>query len=299
MSALLALMMSLMLAACSAVPPVTNVQAAAPPVPASEYGKAEAETGAAVRCVVETEICSDSAAAEDGTLLASYSFTLPVMRVVRSDGSPVKVGETAEETRALEGAETFNQRFAEWAAAREFEGLVEEARELLEWQRQENLPWFGGYTLELHCEIYQTDNLVSVLGTYYSNTGGAHPNTWQLGWSFDLRQGTFLEPELLSEGTDLLDAVAEEILRQADAPDGNGQALSGDYWEDYGAIIGNWYSYAVSFDAEGMTVIFSPYELAPYAMGPQCFRLSYDWLAPHLSDYGRALLGLEPAPELP
>ena len=49
----------------------------------------------------------------------------------------------------------------------------------------------------------------------------------------------------------------------------------------------------MSFDEEGMEVIFSPYELAPYAAGPQSFRLSYDWLEPHLSAHGRVLLGLE------
>ena len=38
---------------------------------------------------------------------------------------------------------------------------------------------------------------------------------------------------------------------------------------------------------------FSPYELAAYAAGPQGFRLSYDLLAPYLSDYGRAMLELE------
>ena len=52
-------------------------------------------------------------------------------------------------------------------------------------------------------------------------------------------------------------------------------------------------SYAVSFDEKGMTVVFSPYELACYAAGPQVFHLSLDFLEPYLSDYGRALLGIE------
>ena len=42
-----------------------------------------------------------------------------------------------------------------------------------------------------------------------------------------------------------------------------------------------------------MVVIFSSYELAPYAAGPQIFRVSYEWLEPYLSAHGRALLGLE------
>lgn len=298
MTTLFALMMSLVLTACSAVPPVTSVYAAPPPATPPEAVRQPEADKDAVRFAVETAACSDSASAEDGTPLVSYSFTLPVMRAVRSDGSTVEEGVTPEELRALEMAETFNQLFAEWAAAREFDGLVQEAGELLEWQRQEDIPWFGGYVLELDCETYQTDTLVSVLGTYSSYTGGAHPNTWQIGWSFDLRQGTFLEPELLSEGTDLLDAVSAELVRRAEETDGDGRSLAEDYWEDYAAIIANWCSYAVSFNEAGMTVTFSPYELAPYGFGPQSFLLDYDWLMPHLSDYGRALLGLESAPEM-
>ena len=65
------------------------------------------------------------------------------------------------------------------------------------------------------------------------------------------------------------------------------------FWENYEEIAAGWSSYAVSFDETGMTVGFSPYELAAYAAGSQVFRLPYDLLAPHLGDYGRAVLGLE------
>ena len=57
--------------------------------------------------------------------------------------------------------------------------------------------------------------------------------------------------------------------------------------------MAEWSSYAVSFDETGMTVGFSPYELAAYAAGPQVFHLAYETLLPHLGQHGRALLGLE------
>lgn len=291
MTALFALMLSLVLAACTAAP-LINVHNAPPPAAEPE------RTGEEIVCVIELGTWEDSAAAADGTLLAAYSFVLPVMQVTRADGTAVQTAQTPAEEQALASAEVFNRRFGEWAAAREFEGLVQEAQAALDYQREEGLPWAGGYELELTCSVYQTENLISVSGTYYSNTGGAHPNTWQIGWSFDLRQGTFLEPELLSEGTDLLDAVSAELVRRAEETDGDGRSLAEDYWEDYAAIIANWCSYAVSFNEAGMTVTFSPYELAPYGFGPQSFLLDYDWLMPHLSDYGRALLGLESAPEM-
>ena len=64
------------------------------------------------------------------------------------------------------------------------------------------------------------------------------------------------------------------------------------FWEDYEDIIADWSSYAVSFDEEGMTVAFSPYELAAYAAGAQEFVLTYEELAPHLNQRGRQMLGL-------
>lgn len=288
MTALFALMVSLVLAACTAAP-LLNVQTAPPPEAAPEVQEER------LACVVEMGTWEDSAAAEDGTPLVSYSFTLPVMRVVGEDGLPVETAQTPEEERALAAAEAFNSRFGEWAAAKEFAGLVQEAQATLDYQQAEGIPWNGGYVLELTCEVYQTERLVSVCGTYYSSTGGAHPNTWQLSWNFDLRQGDFFEPEFLAEGTDLGDAVAAEIIRQANEPREDGSIPAEGYWEDYEAIAANWGSYAVFFDREGMHVTFSPYELAAYAAGPQNFQFSYGWLSPHLSGHGRELLGLEHA----
>ena len=73
----------------------------------------------------------------------------------------------------------------------------------------------------------------------------------------------------------------------------NGLAPRKFFWEDYEDTLDNWSSYAVSFDEAGMSVMFSPYELAAYAAGPQVFRIPYEDLAPCLGSRGRTLLGLE------
>ena len=147
------------------------------------------------------------------------------------------------------------------------------------------------YTLELDCSVYQTEQMVCIQAEYYSYTGGAHPNTVLLAWNFDLMTGQFFAPEILAaDGQIFLDAVRDEIIRQIDmTPEA---AVEAGYWEDYQDIAANWSSYAVSFNEEGMTVAFSPYEIACYAMGPQEFRLSYEQLAPHLNSHGRDLLGI-------
>ena len=287
MRTLIALLMTLLLTGCGASA-MTMVTGSQPPTASAP----EVETTEAIRFEVEKQLWSDEANAEDGTTLASYTFQLPVLTAVREDGTSINEARNKTEEQALAAAAAFNEKFGKWAAAEEFPEFVASAGEDLALRREWDAQWMP-YELTLDCTVYQTDRIISVAGLYYSYTGGAHPNTWQLGWNFDLEEGIFFGPELLTDGTELQEAVSGEIIRQAQLPLEDGTVPAEWYWEDYEAIIANWTSYTVSFDEEGMEVIFSPYELAPYAAGPQTFRLSYEWLEPHLSAHGRVLLGLE------
>ncbi len=198
------------------------------------------------------------------------------------------------ESAALAAADVFNSQFAAWTGGEEFRELTEMARWERAWREEEQLEWVSEFFTELDCQVYQTERMVSVAGTYYSYTGGAHPNTVLMAWNFDLESGEFFTPELLAEesGTFSL-MVQEEIVRKihAAAKD-EGMAAEEMFWNNYEEIVAGWSSYAVSFDETGMTVAFSPYELAAYAAGPQIFQLSYEWISPYLSVHGREILGL-------
>lgn len=284
----------LMLTACSAVPPEVPVEAAAM-VPAVEAQAVQLPQEEILSFEVKTEVYEESAETEDGTVLAAYRFDLPFLQVLREDGSVVETANSPKEESALAVAGAFNEHFGKWAAAEEFEGLVLSAEEHLKFIRDEGAEWFGGYALELVTSVYQTEHLVSVAGSYYSYTGGAHPNTWQLGWNFDLETGAFFAPEdLAADGAAFQAAIHQELIRQAEEVAAEyDTAPEQFFWEDYRDILANWSSYAVFFDADGMTVVFSPYELACYAAGTQVFFVTYEWLEPHLSEHGCAVLGLE------
>ena len=195
----------------------------------------------------------------------------------------------------LAAAETFNAQFAAWTLDEEFQELADLAREERAWRQESDIDWGPAFFTEMTSETYQTDRLVSVAGDYYSYTGGAHPNTVLMAWNFDLETGAFFVPEQLAgDGEAFSKAVSEEIVRQIGETAAEYDLTAAEmFWENYEEIAAGWSSYAVSFDETGMTVGFSPYELAAYAAGPQVFHLSYDLLAPHLGDYGRAVLGLE------
>lgn len=291
MTKLIALLMTLLLTACSAAT-MADVKSAPPPEDALLAEEPAQET---IRYTVEIQMCEDAVQAEDGTTLASYRFSLPVLTACREDGTAITDPQTERETQAVVTANAFNERFDGWARAEEFQTVAEGAAEDYAWRRTAGYEWPGGYTMEMDCTVYQTDRMVSVSGLYYSYTGGAHPNTYLMGWNFDLDAGVFFEPELLAEDSTMQEAVGAELIRQARARAAeNGLAPEEFFWSDYETIIADWGSYAVSFDETGMQVAFSPYELAAYAVGTQEFQLSYEWLEPWLSVHGQELLGLEP-----
>lgn len=289
MRKLLALILILLLCGCAAT---AVVNAPDLPVPKEELPEELLPLQEEICYTVETSVWTDEALAEDGTQLAGYRFDLPELKAVREDGTPITEAQNDVEEQALQSVAAFNEKFGKWAKAEEFHEIVTWAEEHYASLKAEGLEWFAPYTMELDCSVYQTDHMVSVSGTYYSYTGGAHPNTWMLGWNYDLETGEFFGPELLSEGSELQDAVTAEIIRQAQIPMEDGYVPVEMYWEDYADIVANWPCYAVTFSEEGMDVVFSAYELAPYAAGPQMFHLPYAFLEPHLSEQGRVLLGL-------
>ena len=230
MTKLLALLMALLLTACASISE-TDVKSDPPPeVPAVPVQTAPAP----LHFTVETGVWEDAAAAEDGTILAEYSFALPVLSVRREDGTVVETAETETEQKALETAAVFNEKFGKWAAAEEFGEIVEGAAEHLELCREWEMDWVGPYTLDLDCTIYQTEQMVSVSSVYYSFTGGAHPNTYLLGWSFDLDTGEFFDAKALSDGTALQDHVTEDLTCQARCRASEEDMVPEQmFWEDY------------------------------------------------------------------
>lgn len=305
MKALIALLLALLLTACSAAPAAPP---AAPPAALQEVPevplKAESlleagsppqqeETEETIRYEAEIVLHSDTALAEDGTPLFTYDIRVPELKAYREDGTQITEAKTPAEEQAMTVVAAFHERFAVWYAEESFLELKEATTSDLAWHRQEGFDWYGGYHLDLSCEVYQTQALVSISGIYCAYTGGAHPNTYLLGWNFDLDSGTFLDAGALAGQEDLHTAVSEEILRQARERFADEEfPLEELYWPEYESIIADWPSYAVFFDESGMTVAFSPYELAAYAAGAQIFHIPYEWLSVYLDEHSLELLGL-------
>ena len=244
---------------------------------------------------VEMQVYEDTVLADDGTELATCRFEYPVMTACWSNGTMLETAQSDQEEQALATADAFNDQFGLATVEEEFQEMTAMAREDLAFRQESGLEWVSPYTMELTYEVYQTVQMVSVSANYYSFTGGAHPNTVLLAWNFDLTTGQFFTPEVLAvDGQAFSTAVKEELVRQSRLVAAeNEMEAETFFWANYEEILSAWSSYAVSFDDSGMTVAFSPYELAAYAAGSQVFRLTYEQLMPYLSPHGLELLGLE------
>lgn len=281
MSTMIALLLVLSTLSGCAGETLANVKNALPP------------RAAAVTLTVEVEPYEETVRDEDSAILVECSYELPVMRALLEDGTPLEEAVSPEQEAALAAAETFNARFSGWRT--NARTLLNTMREEAVFQDEDETGLFSAVCMDaLQCTVYQTESLVSVSGVYSTYTGGAHPNSILMSWNFDLETGEFFEPELLNAGGDFQAFVHEELLSQARKAAAEMDTTPENiYWKDYEDTLAEWSSYAVSFDEEGMTVGFSPYELTSYVAGPQVFRISYEQLYPHLGEHSKALLGLD------
>ena len=56
--------------------------------------------------------------------------------------------------------------------------------------------------------------------------------------------------------------------------------------------MGNWADQCLVFGDSGLTVVFNPYTIAPYAVGALSYLIPYSLLGPYLNGRAVQLLGL-------
>lgn len=245
---------------------------------------------------VTTDPYEQTAEADDGTLLMSVSFRLPHLQAY-ADGVLIETPSTPGQEEALDRVTAFNANFDQWRESTDTAQSIADAKALYQDHPEAFSP---NYFEEFTYTAYRIGSLISISAEYYSYLGGAHPNTVYFSWNFDLDSGTFLAiPELAADPQAFTLAVADMIEVQAEErfasePEYEGLSISDAYWDNYREVMEKWGSdYAAFFDKDGLTVIFSAYELASYAAGPQEFHIPYAALDSYWSDSGRAVLGLD------
>lgn len=242
------------------------------------------DAGVQWRYAVETERYTQEYYAADGALLATADYELPrLTAALGTEGG----GEPPEDMTAV--CETFNNMFETYCDERiRGNELEESARFGYELSREVGgafEPYADAVWLE---SFYQTDTLLSVRLMGYTYYGGAYPNNGNHIWNFDLENGQFVSLRDLSDWPDeLVEAARWDIVAQVYE-----QELDAGYFDEWEDTLNATDNLLVGFDADGMTVYFGDYELAPHAAGIQTFRIAYEDVAQYLNGRAERLLGL-------
>ncbi len=239
--------------------------------------------------------------ADDGTLLLTVSLELPQLELRTESGALYELSTTANtaatQPKEVAVRDAFNAEMARVFDERRagVQEILEMAREHYAMTEPEYLSYWVEYLEELSIgECYLTDGLLSVRCINDSYYGGAHPYSGTYARNFDLTSGEFLTLDELDTrasavsalGETLTHTIAMYVLDEIDA-----EGLAGGYYEDYYSYIFDLAANAVfCFTDEGMTVIFDPYVIAPYASGTQEFTVPYHVFYNALDAHTQSLL---------
>ena len=199
----------------------------------------------------------DNRFADDGTLLVEGRF-----QVVEVSG---------------EGYEAVAETVREWTIKQE--EAFEESVDLNEGYALDEVgvsPSFYGYTSTVELNPTRADaSVISLEGFYYDYSGGSHGNYFFSGATFDSQRGQQLTFWDLTEDKEAfakktLDTALEQITEEyGDGLFEGYEAIIREIWESEP----DWY-----LDGAGLTIVFSPYEIGPYALGTVYARLTYQEL---------------------
>ncbi|MBR6626778.1 MAG: DUF3298 and DUF4163 domain-containing protein [Lachnospiraceae bacterium] len=195
---------------------------------------------------------------EDGTLLLEYSY-----------GRIVVAGEGTE---ALQAA--LDEQFPEMQYNDRVKELVKDVRAVYQEQKENGPDTFYTYFFDDNAMITRFDEkILSFKTSQYEYTGGAHGMYFNSGTTYEVATGALLGPDdILADRMGFETEAAVYIAKELNAVYGD------QLFEDYETTVteglkGNDWNWCL--DATGIRVMYTPYEIGPYAMGAPEVLLPY------------------------
>ena len=206
--------------------------------------------------------------ANDGTLLAVVDYELPRLTLehdalAHSSEPPGKMAAARDAFNAeMEGFYSQLPALSELRSMAASDKAVSEAA---------GFALSGAYFCRTSPEsVYQTQGLLSVCVRGEEYPGGAHALPFAVVWNFDLSRGEFLA---WSDLTDRPDELRAKLAEETAAADLGGAQ--------------------VYFAPDGVHLVFSVYQIAPFSEGMPEFTVPHETLAPYWNARGRELLKKE------
>lgn len=131
------------------------------------------------------------------------------------------------------------------------------------------------YTLSLEGMLSGTPGVTAMLWSVYEYLGGAHGSLWRVARLYDAKTGETVEPFALFARPDTAENIMSEVARRELLA----QGLDWDFVEP-GTVVGEGNFRTLIPDAEGVTLYFDPYQVAPGSEGPREVHVSFTELAP-------------------
>lgn len=232
--------------------------------------------------VLDRKYDVDDYTARSGMVLAACDYELPRLSL-RSPDAPQ--GEQPPETISAV-RDAFNAEMAHQHAllAEEYHELEQLAiADYAERGAEGFIPTGNGIAV---AETYQTPRLLSVRAEGYADWGGAYPWGFARAWNFDLKTGTFVTWEDLTDRPDALRAaLAAEVERQA-----REQRLDEGFFDGWEETVGRLDGCAVYFGGDALIVTFDDQLLGPHAAGMPSFTVDCGDVSQYFNDYGVQLL---------
>lgn len=117
-----------------------------------------------------------------------------------------------------------------------------------------------------------SEDIISLAISSYSNTGGAHGNANVTFYNFDKATSKLIDINTIISDKEAFKTLAEQYFKD------NINKDDGFSYEDYFFGEGFHLPANMGFNDEGLILFYNPYEIAPYAMGITEFTIPYSEL---------------------
>lgn len=233
-----------------------------------------------------TEPTEPATSASQREPLVAVSLAPVLQEETAEDGTSIFVYQYQNITAILPSASGAEKKINETMAARIAE-TADSATEILNWAKQDytsdNIAWTP-YSCQISFAPERMDStIISFSGVIWNYTGGIHPNQVLISSNFNASSGEILTLEDVLNHPDMAEALYLKVMDGLSGKQFDGlQAGTSVYTDGYEQTVRNhfnlgqvdsacWY-----FTDTGMCFYFSPYEIAPYAIGSVEIEIPYE-----------------------
>ncbi len=210
--------------------------------------------------------------AEDGTVLLKTRISYPVTEISGNGQAADAINAYIKENGSFGEESIFTVSEEE---------AVKWAEEDYAHRGKDN--WYAPYEIDAGYTVQRMDEkIISFEAWKYSYTGGAHPNNYLKGLTFDARTGKRLMLEDVVEDMETASAAVLEFLSEETKKEQYGNIFFSGYEKDLPGLFSedNWY-----LGEDGFHIIANTYSIAPYVAGSFDFVIPYgeaDFLKPEV-----------------